>query len=401
MKSYSELFQVRGVGRIVASQLVARFPFGMLTIAFLIHVERTHDSYAIAGIVLAFLSVGQAIAGPITSRMMSVVGMRPLLSWTIAICAVTLTSIALFPENIPLLLVLAAVAGVSTPPIQPAVRTIYPKLVSSKLLTPLFSLDATAQEIIWIVGPVMTTFIAVQFGTIPAIMAAVAFLVFGGIWFITSPAVGQVKIPRSKRRLGGVLVKPSVIISTFVGMALVASFGAVEVGVVAVFGDKGPEAGWVLGVFALGSLVGGLFWGPKAIAPWSMARRMAVVMLGLALAFFSTEFWWLIGTLFIAGLGVAPALTVLFANVSATMKFSETAESYAWIGSGQLVGVGLGSAVAGVSIDQFGAPSAILAGALFAAIATIMSIFAKPWNPDLRYQSVAPLADTDAVKVVS
>lgn len=401
MKSYSELFRVRGVGRILVSQLIARFPFGMLTIAFLIHVERAHDSYAIAGTVLAFLSVGQALAGPITSRMMSVVGMRPLLLWTIAICAVALTAMALYPENIPLLLVLAAVAGVSTPPIQPAVRTIYPKIVHSKLLTPLFSLDATAQEIIWIVGPVMTTFIAIQFGSVPAILLAVAFLVLGGIWFITSPAVGQVKIPRSKRRLGGVLVKPSVIVSTFVGMALVASFGAVEVGIVAVFGDEDPEAGWVLGIFALGSLVGGLFWGPKAIAPWSMARRMAVVMLGMSLALFSTDFWWLMTTLFISGLGVAPALTVLFANVSATMKFSETAESYAWIGSGQLVGAGLGAALAGFSIDQFGAPSAILAATVFAVIATILSIIAKPWNPDLRYQSLSPLPDTDAVKVVS
>ena len=51
-------------------------------------------------------------------------------------------------------MVVGFVAGLSYPPIQPAVRTIYPKMVNSRQLTPLFSLDASAQEIIWVAGPV-------------------------------------------------------------------------------------------------------------------------------------------------------------------------------------------------------------------------------------------------------
>lgn len=401
MKIYFELLRGRGVARIVVSQLLARFPFGMLSIAFLIHIQRVHDSYAIAGIVLAVLSAGQAIAGPISSRLMSTFGMRGLLGWTIAVCATSLTAMALFPQNIPLLIALALVAGCFMPPIQPAVRTIYPKMVPSRLLTPLFSLDATAQEIIWIVGPVLTTFVAIQFGGIPAVLSAVAFLVFGGIWFITSPEVGQVRIPKSKRKLGGVLFKSTVLISTLVGFVLVAAFAAVEAGIIGVFGDGNSQAGWVLAIYAGGSLVGGLAWGHKEIAPWSMARRMTVVLGGLIFSLFSTDFWWLTITLFISGLGVAPVLTVLFTNVSATMKFSETAESFAWISSGQLVGAGLGSAIAGICIDQFGAQTAILAATAFALVATVVSVIAKPWSPDLRGVEVVPPADTGSVEVVS
>jgi predicted MFS family arabinose efflux permease len=132
-----------------------------------------------------------------------------------------------------------------------------------------------------------------------------------------------------------------------------------------------------------------------------MTRRLVIVALGLVLAFFSTSFWWLAVMLFISGLGVAPALTVLFANVSATMKFSETAESYAWIGSGQLVGAGFGAAVAGFCIDHYGAQSAIVAAAIFATITMLGALLTKRWSPDLRGSHGAPLPDTGPLETVS
>ena len=68
--SYSELLRTSGVARIIAAQLTARFPSGMLSLAFLLHVEQQTGSYGSAGLVLAATSIGQAIAGPLTSRLM-------------------------------------------------------------------------------------------------------------------------------------------------------------------------------------------------------------------------------------------------------------------------------------------------------------------------------------------
>ena len=110
----------------------------------------------------------------------------------------------------------------------PAVRTIYPKMVNSKQLTPLFSLDASAQEIIWVVGPVITTLVATQIGTMQAIVLALAFFVGGGIWFVLSPELGQVRIPRSRRKLGVVLGRPPVMLATVVGFLLVGAAASVE-----------------------------------------------------------------------------------------------------------------------------------------------------------------------------
>ena len=156
------------------------------------------------------------------------------------------------------------------------------------------------------------------------------------------------RIPRSKRRFGSVLAKPSVLLATVVGFLLVGACAATEVGVIAFFGDEGAEAGIVLAIWAVSSLVGGLSLGHVPIGPWALARRMFVVFLGSALAILAWEFWSLSFALVIAGLCIAPALAVMFSIVSATVKFSDTAEAYGWVGTGQLIGAALGSAVGGL-----------------------------------------------------
>lgn len=399
MKSYIALLKMPGVGRIIAAQLTARFPGGMLSLAYLLHVERVHDSYGAAGLVLAATSVGQAIAGPLTSRWMGVWGMRRVLTLTMIVCAASIFTIALVPLSVPLYMVVGFIGGLSMPPVQPAVRTIYPKMVPAKQLTPLFSLDASAQEIIWIVGPVVTTFVATQISTVLAIVLAGAFLVGGGIWFISSPEVGQVRIPRSKRAFGTVLRRPAVLLSTITGFLLVGACAAVEAGVVAVFGHGGPEAGIVLAIWAIGSIVGGLSLGHVPIGPWALARRMFIVFAGMAAAMAFLDFWWLSFALLIAGIGIAPALAVIFAIVSASVKFSDTAEAYGWVGTGQLIGAAMGSAAAGFLIDANGAIGGFMVAAAFAFFGFLFPTIFRRWHPDLRGRDASPMPDTEPVSV--
>jgi MFS family permease len=395
--SYSDLLRTSGVARIIAAQLTARFPSGMLSLAFLLHVEQQTGSYGAAGLVLAATSLGQAIAGPMTSRLMGRFGMRPVLVTTLVVCVAGVVAIGVLPLTVPLYMAVGFVVGISTPPVQPAVRTIYPKMVNSRQLTPLFSLDASAQEIIWVVGPVVTTFVATQIGTVWAILLAAVMMVIGGIWFISSPELGRVRIPRSKRGFGTVLARPPVLLATVVGFLLIGACAAIEAGVVAAFGHDGAEAGIVLAIFSIGSLGGGLFLGHVPIGPWSTARRMFIVFVGTALAAFMMDFWWLSVTLFIAGIGIAPALAVLFAIVSASVKFSDTAEAYGWVGTGQLIGAALGSALAGFLIDGYGAQGAFWAASAIAFVGFLVPALARRWHPDLRGRDASPIPDTEPV----
>ncbi|WP_299091274.1 MFS transporter [uncultured Microbacterium sp.] len=407
MAGYRELLRVPGVARIIAAQLTARFPNGMTSLAILLHVEQTTGSYGAAGLVLAAASIGQATSGPVTSRWMGIWGIRRVLTLTTAVCAAAILVLALVPMEVAGYMFFGLLAGLSTPPVQSAVRTIYPKLVNSRQLTPLFSLDASLQEIIWILAPVVITVVATQVGTVPGLLLIVVILLGGGAWFILSPEVGRVRIPRSRRAFGKVLRSPVVLLATVTGFLLIGACAAVEAGVVATFGHGGLEAGLVLAVFAIGSLAGGLAFGHVPIGPWSMARRFGAVTLGLVLTVFAviditdTTAWWVSVSLLVAGVGIAPALAMMFAMTSASVRFSDTAEAYGWIGTGQLIGAALGSAIAGFLIDGVGPAGAYWAAAAFAIAGVIVSAVFVGGFPDLRGRDVSPIPDTAPVDVIT
>jgi MFS family permease len=157
----------------------------------------------------------------------------------------------------------------------------------------------------------------------------------------------------------------------------------------------------VLGLFSVGSLAGGLTFGHIPIGPWAMARRLAIVTAGLSLTIVSLDVWWLGGTLVLAGIGIAPALAVLFAMTSASVKFSDTAEAFGWVGTGQLIGAAAGSAIAGFLIDDIGPTGAYVAATAFAAGGLLVAIAFVRGFPDLRTRDASPIPDTEPVPTIT
>jgi MFS family permease len=411
VNAYLSLLRTPGVARIIGAQLTARFPSGMLSLGFLLHMQHIFGSYGSAGLVLAATSVGQAVSGPLTSRWMGQWGMRPVLLLTTCVCTLSLLTVALVPLPLVGYMIAGLVAGLSYPPVQPAVRTIYPKMVNARQLTPLFALDASAQEIIWIAGPVVVTFVSTQISTTVGILVSVVFLIGGGLWFLLSPEVGRVRIPRSRRKLGSVLTKGPVLLITVVGFLVVGACAATEAGVVATFGQGNSTSGVVLSIWALASLVGGLLLGHLPVAPGTLAKRVGLVAFGTTLAAIAiviwtgsiAEFWTLSGALVIAGIGLAPALAVMFASVSSSVRFSDTAEAYGWVGTGQLIGAAAGSAVAGFLIDYIAGThgasglGGFIIAVVFALVGTLVPVIFRRHLPDLRGRDASPLADTEPV----
>ena len=78
MGSYTAVLKRPGVVRILLSQLAARWAFGMMSLAFVLHVQEVTGSYALAGITLGAETLGAAIAGPMLARLIPRVGIRPI-----------------------------------------------------------------------------------------------------------------------------------------------------------------------------------------------------------------------------------------------------------------------------------------------------------------------------------
>ena len=400
MGVYRDIAQTPGVIRLVCAQLLARFPFGMLALAMLLHIELIYGNYTSAGIVLAASSIGQALSGPVASRLMGRWGMRTVLAVTTVVCAVTLSVIALVPMSLTLMILCSLMVGLTTPPVQPAVRTLYPKIVPGRLISGLYSMDASAQEIIWVLGPVIAVFVATQVSPAAGLMVAVGFMVVGGLWFILSPELARVVIPPSRRRFGAVLSSPTVVIATVVGFLFVASFTAIETGVVAIYGHESLSGGIVLAIFSVGSLLGGFLFAHRPLRPWSLVVRMAVVAGGTALCLILLEAWWLSTALFIAGLGIAPTFAGMSAMVSATVKFSETAEAFGWVVTGQLMGAAAGSAVAGIAIDVWGPRGAVVISVLYLILSCLAALSGIRHIPDLLGRDAKPMTDTIQIPTI-
>lgn len=371
MSSYSELMRSKGFSRIILSQLLARFPFGMMTIAFVLHIENMHDSYAVAGLALGAETIGAAISGPVLARWMGPYGARRVILSGAIIGALAMLLIALFWIPTVWVIMLSLVVGLTSPPIQSAARTIYPSLVTKKQLNSVYAMDATAQEIIWVIGPVAAALLASAFGTAPVIALMAIIQIFGSALFVSNREVAELKIPAPNARVGGVLRNKLVLSNAIIGLLMVGSFSGVEVGAVAIL-DKGT-AGIVLAAFSVGSLLGGLFLGNRAKTDWALTKFLTVILLGYSMFWFAPENAWWIGTcMFISGLGVAPAFGLLAALVAKRLKQADAAEAYGWINTGQLMGYSAGAALSGIAIDIISKTAAMWVSIIF-GLATVIA----------------------------
>jgi MFS family permease len=375
MSSYGALFRAPGFLRVITSQLYARFPFGMMTLAFVMHIEHVHHSYAVAGLALGADTIGAAISGPVLGRLLSKYGTSRILITTAVIGAAAMAGIGLFNAPPVVMIALALVVGLTSPPIQTAARTIYPTLVKKKDLPAVYSLDATSQELIWVIGPVLATILAAQVNTMFVVVLMAVVQVTGAIWFCSNREVNQMVIPSPDRKMGGVLTNKIVLTTAILGLLLIGGFSGVEVGTVAIVPKA--MAGLVIGALSLGSIVGGVFLGNRVKSRWSLTGLLGLVLAGYLLLWVSpSDPIWIALCLFISGVGVAPSLGILGAAIAGNLKAGDAAEANGWASTGQLMGYSAGAALSGIAIDSVSNTSAFLVSLVFGVGAILVAIMA-------------------------
>ncbi len=375
MSSYGAIFRSPGFLRVISSQLFARFPFGMMTLAFVMHIQFVHHSYAIAGLALGADTIGAAISGPVLSRLLGKFGTTRVLLTSASIGAAAMVGIGVLNASPLAMILMALVVGLTSPPIQNAARTIYPSLVQKKHLPAVYSLDATSQEIIWVIGPVLATVLAAQFNTMLVVVLMAVIQVSGAIWFCSNREVSRMVIPRPSRKMGRVLGNRVVVATALLGLLLIGGFSGVEVGTVAVVSKA--MAGLVIGALSLGSIVGGLALGNRVKSRWSLTILLGVVFVGYAMIWIApTDPIWLSICLFVSGIGVAPSLGILGTAIAYNLKPGDSAEANGWATTGQLVGYSAGAALSGIAIDLISSSASFYVSLIFGAGAIFVAILA-------------------------
>ena len=380
MAKYSTVWRTKSVASLVSSQLLARFPFGLMSVAFVMHVKATQGSYSLAGIALGAEALANGVSGPILARALGRFGVRRTLIISMVITSAALVALGLWIAPPAIVIALSAMVGFASPPIQTTTRTVYPTLVSGSALSTVFALDANIQEIIWVLGPVLATSLAAGIGTWSGIIFMAVCLTTGTVWFATNSGVKNLALPRPNKSLLTVLKKPMVLANALTGFFLIGSFSGVEVGAVAILPKV--TAGLVIGALSLGSIIGGFGFGHRLKSARFLPAALALSTVGYAITFFDpTNPTWMAIAWFISGLGVAPALGLLGALIGHQLEAGDSSEAYGWINTAQVTGYSAAAAVAGILVDKVSPVSPIALSVAFAAGSILLSLWVVRHSP--------------------
>jgi MFS family permease len=355
---------------LLATSLVARLPAAMANLAIILRVAEATGSYARAGGVTAAYVVGTGIVTPVLGRLADRTGRRPVLLLTAAVNAAGLISLAFIPvSHIVVVLVVAAVAGASLPPVVPAVRSLWAGLVPTELQSGLYAMDATMQEATFMAGPTLVALLSSLSGP-PAALVACGVIGLAGTAAVSmhpamvastpSAAGAEPRRRSSKLRLGrfqpaGIPGLGSLVVIVLVFLAAIL---VVEVTVVAFAGHAGAknQSGILLAVWATGSMAGGFLFGARAAGRG--ARVLAPVLVGSALGFLALVaapgVAVLYGLLFLAGMSIAPSFSCIYGLVGGVSPADGSVEAFSWIASGIQMGAAGGAALGGLLVDDVG-----------------------------------------------
>lgn len=381
---YRDVLAHPGALRFSLAGLLARLPISMLTLGVVLLVSGTGRSYALAGAAAGAVNLGYVLAGPRLGRLVDRFGQAAVLRPAAGAQAVTVTALIVGgTRHAPgaVLVGLALLTGMSMPSIGGLVRARWSALLDAPTrLHTAFSFEAVLDEVIFVVGPIVATVLAV--GVHPS-AGLVAVLAVGPSGALALAAARDTE-PAVEPRGPGPAVRPAlassglaVVIGVFA--ALGALFGAVEVAVVAFTSAQGHRgaAGLVLAVYALGSMVAGVLFG--ALRRDSPARHGFVAgAIGIGASALAMPYAGSIPALtalvVVAGLSISPTLISGMTLVRELAPPTRLTEALAWATTALSVGLMLGAASAGWLSEHVGpadgfwaaTASALLAAALAA-----------------------------------
>ncbi|MEU8227076.1 MFS transporter [Kribbella sp. NPDC048915] len=388
LTAYRDLWKSEGVMALLASALIARLPVlaTMVPLAFL--AKDAAGNFGWAGVVAGAYSIGTAIASVVWSRMADRRGARNVVIVTGMAWGASMAVVALLPDSwYRLLPVAALVAGGFVSPVTSALRANWPRLVHGSRLRAVYSLDATAMEFLFVIGP-MTGAVIVSFASPRAGLLVCAVAAAASIWWFglnQCPGVVHDEHAEPRPTARQLLFHEHRTPLLFAWACLVMAFAAMSLGMVAVADHHGDRliAGILEMVAAIGSVIGGIVNGalPGGRASYVWRRMLALTVLVAACVFATSSVVALAIVMFAAGLSIAPTIAALYERIGDMTPRSAHAEIFGWAQSGGMVGSAVGSAVAGAAVETFGVAYAWVLAAGLAGLATLTLLRVPPHRP--------------------
>ena len=377
VRAYGQVLRLPGARSFVAAGILARFPRATLSLGIILLVSAATGSFASAGIVVAPLVVGMAIAAPLWSSRMDRHGQARVILISLG-CLVLAASalLALVLTGAPFWtwLVAALATGASTPDLTSAVRARWTVLAPPAQRTPALALETIADQMVFIAGPPAITAVAAALDPAVAMLGSLGLGVAGGVLLAAQRGTQPAPAPRGPRR--GIVLTPAGVVPIAVAcIALGGMFGAFDVSLVgwAEMDERPWLAGPAFSALALAIAVGSVVTGARTwkLSPAArfigFAALAAAVAVGLPFAQGSAPV--LFGVILLLGLAVSPVMVSGILVASARAPEGRVTETLAYPTAAMSLGVPIGGVIAGAALDATGPAAALVTIAVALACA--------------------------------
>ncbi|MFC5217517.1 MFS transporter [Streptomyces coerulescens] len=390
---YGRLFARPGTRAFTLANLLARLPMGMFSVSAVVMIAGTRGSYALAGAVTATGLAATALVAPWTARLVDRYGQaRVAVPATLCAALGSLALVLCVHTGAPAWTLFAAYAATATTPNTGGMsRARWAHLLDGDpdALHTANSFEQSADELCFMLGPVLAAFLCGTFFPEAGTLVGVALLVTGILVFAAQrstepPPSGRTTTatPTSSR---SPVRSPGMPPLLAVCLALGAVFGSTEVVTIAFADAQGHRtaAGFVLALQAAGSCAAGLLYGRFRFAgpaedryPWCVAAMTALLLLPLLAASLTGSLLLLSAALLIAGMATAPTMITNMTLVQRRTPDGRLNEGMTLAVTALLGGIACGSAAGGWAAEHlaptaaYGVPVTAAAVALLIALTT-------------------------------
>ncbi len=379
MGVYARILRVPGVAAIVAATVVGRLPIGISGLAILLYVQEVSGSFAAAGACAGALALGSAAGAPLQGRLIDWRGERALLPLAFVHAAGLLLVWALgSADAAPVVLAISAFgAGAAIPPVSSVLRARWPLLLSERpeLIPSAFALDSVLIELIFVVGPLLTTVVVATVGPGYALAVSAA-CVLGGTFMLLAGlhGRGRPEAPAAgSRRFGlGALAAPGLRTLVLASLPVGFAFGTVEVVLPAFSAQEGKTelAGVLLAIWAGASGAAGLVYGarPPRSPLTAVHLRLALVLPIATAGLLAATSPLTMGVLVVLmGLPIAPLIASRNQLVERVAPRGTATEAFTWPLTALVAGLSLGAAGGGALVESYSWSVAVLAAVVVSA----------------------------------
>jgi MFS family permease len=386
----------------VLAAFIGRLPLSMVGLGCVLLVADETGSYGLGGAVAAAGAVTTAAAGPLLGRWADSHGQRRVLLPVLAVFVVSgISFLFAVKDDWPLWIVFfsAGIAGACIPPVSSMIRVRWTHLLrGSHRLPTALAMESVVDEFVFIVGPVLVTFLSTTGHATSGVVTAFTLAAVGSLLFAAQHRTEPPPAPHEHRNGPSAMRTQGMRVLFVVGAAVGAILGCLEIALVAFADQEGAKAlsGVLIAGLAVGSMASGIGWGT---VHWQMPlrHRLAAVLVLLTVCsvplLLVTDVWVMVPFVVLAGVAVSPSLISSFTLAEVLVPRAAVTEAFTWIGTALGLGVAVGASVAGKIVDAAGANTAFLVATVAAAIAAVVvAMFQRLLHVPAEHASAPALA---------